>query len=751
MQVGAGATRIEIHRARAAGPSVSGSILKTVLLAGVAFGSMTGLASAQTLAEEDFCANPATASDIAICNAALGTILLDRITVISRSGEAPINALASVSQVDSETLAMRMPSSANAVFFGTPGVAIQTDARRSASAVNIRGLQDFGRVQVIVDGARQNFNRYGHGTGSMFFVDPNLLESVEVVRGPVANTYGSGAIGGVVMFNTKSAATFLRPGEQYALETSANYDSNAGGLTTGATGAVRLSENVEVLGNIVVRNFGNYTDGGGNVVADSNFDVRSGLVKATIRPTDFSELNLGWTGSNNHWQEQAGTRNVDSGQQTFSAQFEHDDPSNDLVDFHVNASINAIDYNAVNLAPMTRYSPATGTSVVIPAGAQTGYDLTTYSFDVWNRSIVDMGAVQHEFTYGGDLVHDRVVTANPMVGGGDDPYNPSGQRTVGGFYIEDKATYEWLEVIASLRYDLYNLESAGTSTSGSRLSPRFTVGVSPFEDGPLSGLQVYGTYAEGYRSPSITETLINGTHPVPFAVFPFLPNAGLKPETAQTWELGVNYAADALFTPDDSLRLKGAYFNNSITDYIGMNDSIPTGTGTCAAPPAGPIFAPGVFPPRVIGNSLGTCAQFQNFASANIQGFELEALYDQQTWFAGLSASVIEGHTTSGGVQSPLMSVPTTQLTGQAGFRLLEGALTVGGEVQRNWMPAGASAGDHTLVNLFASYQANENVSFNLRVDNLFDVRYANPLTASAVTPVYEPGLAVKFGATVRW
>ena len=709
---------------------------------------MAGTAFAQGAAEESFCASP-TEADAAICDAALGTILLDRITVISRTGEAPIDALASVSQVDAQTLALRMPSTANQVFFGTPGVAIQTDARRSASAVNIRGLQDFGRVQVIVDGARQNFNRYGHGTGSMFFVDPNLLEAVEVIRGPVANTYGSGAIGGVVMFNTKTANSFLRPDEQYALETSVNYDTNAGGLTTAATGAVRLTGNIDILGNVTLRNFGDYKDGDGNNVADSGFDVRSGLVKATIRPNEHSELNLGWNGSNNQWEELTGAREVDSSQNTFSAQFEYDDPSNDLVDFHLNASINNIDYNATNLVDLSRYSPAAGGFVTVPAGAQTGYDLTTYSFDVWNTSIVDTGPVRHELTYGGDIVHDVVSTANPIAGGGGDPYNPSGERTVGGLYLQDKATYEWLEVIGGLRYDLYSLEGDGVSNSGSRLSPRLTIGASPFEEGPLAGLQVYGTYAEGYRSPAITETLIDGTHPA-FAIFPFLPNAGLDPETARTWEFGVNYAADALFTTDDSLRLKGAYFTNSIDNYIGMNDSIPTGTGGCAAPPAGPIFAPG-FPPRVVGINTGTCAQFQNFASAEIQGFEIEALYDQRTWFAGLSASIIEGHTNEGGIESPLMSIPTTQITGQVGFRLLEGALTVGGEVQRNWMPEGSAADDHTLVNVFASYQANENVSLNLRVDNLFDVQYANPLTASTTTPVFEPGMAIKVGATVRW
>jgi hemoglobin/transferrin/lactoferrin receptor protein len=66
-------------------------------------------------------------------------------------------------------------------------------------------------------------------------------------------------------------------------------------------------------------------------------------------------------------------------------------------------------------------------------------------------------------------------------------------------------------------------------------------------------------------------------------------------------------------------------------------------------------------------------------------------------------------------------------------------------------MPTGATGGDYTLVNLFASYSASENVSFNARVDNLFDVKYADPLTSTTTSPVYEPGLSVKLGTTIRF
>ncbi|ESZ04915.1 hypothetical protein X737_36165 [Mesorhizobium sp. L48C026A00] len=126
--------------------------------------------------------------------AAAGATLLDQILVVSRTGETAIDSLGSVSHVDQEQLQRRMATTPNDMLLGVPGVAVQADARRVSSSINIRGLQDFGRVAVIVDGARQNFQRSDHGPQSTFYIDPELIKSVDVIRGPVANTYGSGPL-----------------------------------------------------------------------------------------------------------------------------------------------------------------------------------------------------------------------------------------------------------------------------------------------------------------------------------------------------------------------------------------------------------------------------------------------------------------------------------------------------------------------------------------------------------------------------
>ncbi|EKQ6889216.1 TonB-dependent receptor plug domain-containing protein, partial [Salmonella enterica] len=65
-------------------------------------------------------------------------------------------------------------------------------------------------VLTLVDGIRQ-----GTDTGHIdsIFVDPLLIKQVEVVRGPSALLYGSGALGGVVAYDTVDASDLLAKNE----------------------------------------------------------------------------------------------------------------------------------------------------------------------------------------------------------------------------------------------------------------------------------------------------------------------------------------------------------------------------------------------------------------------------------------------------------------------------------------------------------------------------------------------------------
>ena len=139
--------------------------------------------------------------------------VLDTITITATMQlQAVIDALSGSSVVGREDIDRMQPTTAADLFTGVPGVAAATNGDDPATSINIRGLQQYGRVAVTLDGARQDYWRVGHGSGS-FFIEPELLKQVTVIRGPVSNAYGSGGIGGVVAFETMDAGDFLRDGE----------------------------------------------------------------------------------------------------------------------------------------------------------------------------------------------------------------------------------------------------------------------------------------------------------------------------------------------------------------------------------------------------------------------------------------------------------------------------------------------------------------------------------------------------------
>ena len=143
-------------------------------------------------------------------------------------------------------------------------------------------VQDFGRVNVLIDGARQNFQKTGHNADGVFYIDPEMIKRVEVTRGPAATIYGSGAIGGVVAFDLIDADDILRPGETAAIRSRTRYSTNR----RAAGRAARLpcgSATSTSVGQLNGRRLNEYEDGSGKVVPNSAQQVNSGMVKSRWR------------------------------------------------------------------------------------------------------------------------------------------------------------------------------------------------------------------------------------------------------------------------------------------------------------------------------------------------------------------------------------------------------------------------------------------------------------------------------------
>ncbi|WP_202331275.1 TonB-dependent hemoglobin/transferrin/lactoferrin family receptor [Mesorhizobium sp. L-8-3] len=582
-----------------------------------------------------------------------------------------------------------------------PGVTTQTEADDPGTAINIRGMQDFGRVNVLIDGARQNFQKNGHGANGTFYLDTEMLKAVDVTRGPVSSVYGSGAIGGVVSFTTIDADDVLDEGETIGarLKTGAQYNG-LGGLLHGEA-AARFTDAFDLAGAATWQKFDDYSSGDGTKV-QSGQDLLSGLLKARIRPDEAQEITLSGMRYHNDFDNVSGlTRSTTAIADTFTAGYRYT-PDNPWWDFSAKVYYTGTTFDQVN---------ATGTDI----GAEKSYAVVTPGFDVFNTSRLDTGPVSHGLTYGGDLFRDKVNTEDLL--STSDDLTPSGRRLAYGAFVQDRVTYDgWLEVIGAVRYDAYSLLNDTISNGGNRISPKLTVGLTPWN--PVT---FYATYAEGYRAPAITETLIEGFHPAPVNGR-FFPNPNLRPEISRSIEAGVNLRLDDVFMGGDRLRMKAGVFRNNVEDYIDQ------------------VFI--MFP-------IPGGYQYQNVAEARIEGFEIEGSYDTGDYFAELSGQVMNGVNLATGGQ--LQKVPPNRVVTTLGFRAFEQALTAGARltVVGDKSDAGSTGfvGEaYQLVDLFARWKINGQASADLALNNIFNRQYTQYLDADP-----SPGFNAKLSLTVKF
>lgn len=681
------------------------------------------------------------------------TQMLDAITVVSsKTQERVSDALAPVSVIDSGTIETLQPSRLGDLLYGVPGVWLQDRGDEPSTAINIRGLQDFGRVAVTVDGARQNYQRTGHFANGSFFLNPELVSGIDIVRGPTANIYGSGAIGGVASFRTKDVNDVVRPGESWGVDAHTVFGSNSARALTSVFGGVRVNPNVDFFAGGTYSTQDNYKDGSDFTVANTWNKASSGIAKLTVRPADGHEIKLGGifqqdvysvgqprrragdpnstnpNGTNNLGGTSIYGTRVNNYMTTLGWTYSR--PDDKLFDWSAKVYWNRTENDQVKVAHSSASmlghcaGVAPGNNVTGCVGESRGYKIDTYGFDVYNTSRFEAGDFRHALTYGADGFQDHVSSSDP--GGTADLTTPSGERTVSGAFLQWKANYtSLLEVIAAARYDHYRLSSSVGGTSGSRLSPKITVGLMP-----AAVVTPYVSYAEGYRAPSVTETLVTGAHSAaspgdrfflcpagtpafmnPAAsTFCFVPNPNLRPEVGKTKEIGINIKKNDLFTAGDSFRGKFNLFRDDVTDYI---DQVAYGPTLDLRP-----FGFGIY---------SAFLQYQNIAAARIEGFEAETMYDANTWFVGLAATLQSGKNRQTNIG--LYSVQPQKFTTTFGLRFLDGKVVLTAmwtavkgntDIPANYLPATS----YNLVNLYLSAKPSPNVTVSFSVENLLNQYY---------------------------
>ena len=141
----------------------------------------------------------------------IAPILNESITVSGSAPSIESTPGAATSSLSARDVAIRQPANLMQAIENVAGVNQVSEGQAAVPA--IRGLAR-GRTLILIDGARVSSER--RVGASATFLDPSLIEGVDVSRGPGSVAYGSDAFGGVISVRTRR----VMPGAPLAVQVS---------------------------------------------------------------------------------------------------------------------------------------------------------------------------------------------------------------------------------------------------------------------------------------------------------------------------------------------------------------------------------------------------------------------------------------------------------------------------------------------------------------------------------------------------
>lgn len=131
--------------------------------------------------------------------------LEELVVTASRTPQALDDVLASVTVIDRDMIERLQPQELQLLLSAQAGIDFNaTGGRGATNSLFIRGA-NANHSLVLVDG--QKIASATLGSTAIQFIDPEIIERIEIVRGPRSSLYGSDAIGGVVQIFTRGSSS----------------------------------------------------------------------------------------------------------------------------------------------------------------------------------------------------------------------------------------------------------------------------------------------------------------------------------------------------------------------------------------------------------------------------------------------------------------------------------------------------------------------------------------------------------------
>jgi len=457
-----------------------------------------------------------------------------------------------VSVIDASAPENQTASSATDLLRHVPGLTLDGTGRTNGQDVNLRGYDRRG-VLVLVDGVRQGTDT-GHLNST--FLDPALIKRIEIVRGPSALLYGSGAMGGVIAYDTADAKDLLQAGQTSGYRVFGTAATGDHSLGMGAS-AFGRTDTLDGLVAWSSRDRGDIRQGGGGT-APNDESINNMLAKGSWQMDQAQSLSGSLRYYNNAAQEPKNP-------QTIAA----DDSSNPMTDrstiqrdvqlgYHIAPAGN----DWLNADARIYWSEARINAQNID-GTGEFRQQTTKGGKVENRPRLFADSfASHLLTYGGEYYRQEQEPSGATTG------FPDARIDFSSGWLQDEITLRDLPVtlLGGTRYDNYRGSSDGyEDVDADKWSSRAGITITPAE-----WLMVFGSYAQAFRAPTMGEMYNDAKH---FSIGRFytnywVPNPNLRPETNETQEYGFGLRFDDLLLANDALEFKASYFDTNAKDYI---------------------------------------------------------------------------------------------------------------------------------------------------------------------------------------
>ncbi|QHW96510.1 catecholate siderophore receptor CirA [Klebsiella variicola] len=620
-----------------------------------------------------------SASVVSLAFPALADVNEETLVVTASATEQSVkDAPASISVITQQDLQRKPVQNLKDVLRDVPGVQL-TNEGDNRKGVSIRGLSS-SYTLILVDGKRVNSRNavFRHNDFDLNWIPVDAIERIEVVRGPMSSLYGSDALGGVVNIITKkigqkwtgtlSADTTIQEHRDRG-DTWNGQFFTSGPLIDGVLG-------MKAYGSLAKR-------------AKDDPQSSSSATGETPRIEGFTSrdgnVEFAWTPGENH-------------DFTAGYGFDRQDRDSDSLDR------NRLERENYSLSHNGRWDMGNselkfyGEKVDNKNPGQNG-TITSESNAIDGKYVLPLDMINQLVTFGGEWRHDKLK----------DPVNlSSGSQSTSAsqyaLFIEDEwRIIEPLALTTGIRMDDHQ-------TYGDHWSPRAYLVYNATDT-----VTVKGGWATAFKAPSLLQLNPDWTTNSCRGSCSIIGNPDLKPETSESFELGLYYRGEEGWLED----VEGSIttFQNNVDDMIDV-----LRTSSASETPGYPNFVGW----KTVNGKRVPIFRYFNVNKARIKGVETEVKIPfGDEWKLTMNYTYNDGRDLSNGGDKPLQTLPFHTANGTLDWKPLDDwsfyvTANYTGQ-QRSVSATGKTPGGYTLFDVGAAWQVTKNVKLRSGVQNVGD------------------------------